>query len=148
MARRNTRIWAATIDEGINLTPLLDVLFNLFFFFVFATTIKHKEAVLNLTLPPAEQPAVAAQPAEALSIAITADQVIFFNDRRVDEDALLSELRKIKPDEISGIVVRGDAKAYHETVVKVLDACARAGQTKLKIEVAPLPKPEPPGERK
>lgn len=136
MARRN-RIESFRLDEGINLTPLLDVLFNLIFFFILATTIKEEKSFLRLTLPTARQPATPAEPRRTMTILITADQAIYLDGEATDAAGLEATLREVAPESIEGVVVRADAKAYHETLVKALEACSRAGQSKLKIEVAP-----------
>jgi biopolymer transport protein ExbD len=125
------------LDEGINLTPLLDVLFNLIFFFILATTIKDREAFLDVTLPDAQQSAAASETKPTWTIVLTADQRVLLNGEDVEADALADRLAETPPEDIDGIVVRGDTKAYHGTLVKALDACARSGQTNIRIEVAP-----------
>jgi biopolymer transport protein ExbD len=133
------------LDEGINLTPLIDVLFNLIFFFILATTIKSREAYLAVTLPESEQAVAAAQSDQSTWVIVMGeDQALYLNEEPVDEATLTERLTNVSPEEISGLVIRGDAKAWHGTLVKVLDACARAGHTEISIQTLPLHASTPP----
>lgn len=136
MARKR-RMALSEPDEGINLTPFIDVLFNLIFFFILATTLRDKQAFLSLSLPPARQPAKAAPDDKPWIVAITADQEIFLNDEPIDEATLEERLKSKEAAEAPGILIRGDAAARHERVVKALDICARAGLERVRIEVKP-----------
>ncbi len=125
------------LDEGINLTPLLDVLFNLIFFFILATTIKDSEAYLDVTLPEAEVAGGEAEQAAIWTIVLTSDQTVYLNGEEMDQETLTTRLKEATDEEVEAIVVRGDTKTYHGTLVSTLDACARAGHTSVRIEVAP-----------
>ena len=50
-------------------------------------------------------------------------------------DALEKELISHQPREVEQIILKGDANARHETIVRVLDACAKAGHICVSVEV-------------
>ncbi|HPB31676.1 MAG TPA: biopolymer transporter ExbD [Candidatus Sumerlaeota bacterium] len=131
--RRHLLTWAG--EESINLTPLLDVIFNLIFFFLLATTLRQARAFVDIRLPHSSR-AVEDQPEQnILVISITRDDVLYLDQKSLTEDELLESLRAAAPEKTEKVVVRGDAEARHQMVVKVLDLCAQAGHRNVSLEV-------------
>lgn len=137
MPHNSNKHWFEELQPGLNLTPLLDVVFNLIFFFILATTIKESQAFLNVTLPYSEQAQVVEQtPPSTLEIVVSETNEIFIQDKLVDIKSLPDELRKINQSrKIDNVIIKGDAKAYHQTIIQVLDACASAHLYKVSVEV-------------
>lgn len=137
MRRRNKESWLP--ESGINLMPLLDVIFNLIFFFILATTIKESKAFLDVKLPKSTEAQAATAP-QALVINVTEENQIFLQDEEVPLDTLNKSLEALKAEKnINRVIIRGDAKAYNQTIVSVLDACAKVGLLTVSIEVKPKP---------
>ena len=131
--RRHLLTWAG--EESINLTPLLDVIFNLIFFFLLATTLRQTQAFIEVDLPSAKQAAVAEAPKKKIEITLTVDNRLYLNDREVDFDELENRLREIDPEKVERVILKGDAGARHENVVRVLDICSAAGHLGVSVEV-------------
>ena len=131
--------WFEELEPSLNLTPLLDVVFNLIFFFILATTIKENPSFLNVSLPFSEQARVTEQKQPGtLVIAVDNDNNVHVREQRVEPAALADELKKIVDTEsIDEVIIRGDARAYHQTIIRVLDACAAARLYKVSVEALP-----------
>lgn len=136
MRRRNS-LFTFTLDEGINLTPLLDIIFNLVFFFLLATTLRQQEAALNVELPVASDAAQQQQDeAETIVVNITRANVIIIDGRVLSREELAEHLRARaaeKPD--LSIVVRGDGESDYQTMIHVMEAGMASGLSNIVFDV-------------
>ena len=132
----------------MNLTPLLDVIFCLLFFFILATSVKQERRALDVRIPESGQAAKKIEETPWLEVLITRENEIIFNGRTLNADELadaLEEAKRSAPAPTPGrptdeILIRTDGKADVQTFVEVSDACARAGLKAALMET--LPKPE------
>lgn len=121
--------------EGINLTPLIDVVFLLLIFFMVSTTFT-KETHLSIDLPEAQGQA-STERAEQVEILISAEGAYSVNGQSLVNNRV-STLRAALA-EVSGgdnqrpLVITADAKAPHETVVRAMDAAGQSGFVHLSI---------------
>ncbi|GAA5444610.1 biopolymer transport protein ExbD [Microbulbifer sp. NBRC 101763] len=122
-------------QDGVNLTPLIDVVFLLLIFFMVSTTFT-KESHLKLNLPEAAGPQAADQP-QAVEILISAD-----GSYSVDGQALInkklttlkSALSEVSAGEYNRpLVITADATAHHQAVVRAMDAAGQLGFVNLSI---------------
>lgn len=132
-----------TEDEGINLTPLIDVVFLLLIFFMVSTTFT-KRTQLSVDLPEAvgEQKSEVPKQIEIMiavdgSYAVN-DQVLVNNKIETLKAAItkLSEGNNKVP-----LVVTADAKTPHQAVVQAMDAAGQLGFAHLSITTR-QPEPE------
>lgn len=130
--RRHLLTWAG--EESINLTPLLDVIFNLIFFFLLATTLRKTQAFLQVDLPAASEAQKSSLSEQNLIITVTEDDKIYINDQETNPDLILDQLKEFAPEEISRIIIKGDEKADHGIIVVILNACAGAGHTGVSVQ--------------
>jgi biopolymer transport protein ExbD len=133
--RRRRRLLSWDTEESINLTPLLDVIFNLIFFFLLATTIKQSQAFLDVKLPKSSRANIVKKEKKIIVITLDKENRIFFEKDEVSIDDLEKKLIETSPEEVDRIVLRGDAKSYHESVVNILDVCVKAGHRGVSVEV-------------
>ena len=133
------------IDDGdeepsINLTPMLDMVFNLLLFFLAATTFAKDEVELDLRLPHA----ASGQPAgdtKQLIVNVLADGNVNVDGRPVTLEALRQRLTAGKERDAGlSVLVRGDRAAQFGVGIQVLDACRLAKITK--VDFAALPEPK------
>ncbi|MDQ2075607.1 biopolymer transporter ExbD [Marinimicrobium sp. ABcell2] len=121
--------------EGINLTPLIDVVFLLLIFFMVSTTFT-KETHLSVDLPEAEGQA-SAERAEQVVILISAEGDYSVNGQSLVNNRMATLRAAL--EEVSGgdnqrpLVITADAKASHETVVRAMDAAGQLGFVHLSI---------------
>ncbi len=112
---------------GLQLVPMIDVIFLLLIFFVTASVFAQLEGELPITVPsaPASEPGVRS-PGEII-INVAQDGSIIVNQRALDVPALedvLERIASLYPGQ--AVIIRADRKTYHMDVVAVLNACAAA----------------------
>lgn len=122
---------------GIDLTPMLDVVFLLLIFFLAATTFARDEVELDLRLPQASS-GQAGKADTQLVINLLADGRIHVDGREVTLEALRQKLTAAaarNPEQ--KVLVRGDEKAQFGIGIEVLDACRLANLKKLDFGAVP-----------
>jgi biopolymer transport protein ExbD len=118
----------------LNLTPLLDIIFNLIFFFVLATSIRDRaqERQIEIRLPEArsgDSPTTAPQIPE---IVVKADGSVFFNGEQVTDAELEEKLRAaVETQDLEEVLLASDGDATWQRIVTVNDICRRAGITQV-----------------
>jgi biopolymer transport protein ExbD len=124
-------------DTGINMTPMIDVVFLLLIFFLAATTFAREEVELDLRLPTAKSGSQG-RGDEQLVINVFADGRIAVAGREVPLEALRQKLQAaVARDAEQSVLVRGDQDARFGVGMQVLDAC-RLAKVK-KVDFAALP---------
>ena len=120
---------------GIELAPLIDIVFILLIFFVVSSTFI-RENVLEIELPTSQSTADA-RADETIEVVITANNEIRVGERLIPAATvatLMVELgNRVVDTNMRRVVVRADAKSRHETVVLVLDAANLLGLTQVNI---------------
>jgi biopolymer transport protein ExbD len=123
-------------DAGVDLTPLIDVVFLLLIFFMVSTTFI-RETQLKIDLPEASGEL---QEIEDDVIEITVDrrgdyavnQQLLVNN---EMDTLLRALRErmTERDPSARVIITADASAAHAAVVRAMDAAGRVGLSRISI---------------
>lgn len=122
-------------EVGINLTPLIDVVFLLLIFFMVSTTFT-RETQLSIDLPEAE-----GQPREEVEKEVEV-LVSEAGGYRVNGQALVdTRMRTLQAaiykvsagDTTLPMVITADAQAAHEDVVRAMDAAGQMGFVHLSI---------------
>ena len=118
-------------DVGIEMGPLMDIVFILLIFFVVTSSFT-RETGVNVTKPQAQSASQLEK--ENLLIAITREGTIHMNERQVDlaslQDILKQSLAKA-PDREA--VVIADKESETGVLVQVIDICNLAGVKKVSI---------------
>jgi biopolymer transport protein ExbD len=125
-----------TWDEAgglINVTPLVDVVFQLLLFFMLTTTFHaHDLEQLGIELPQAKSGAAAQD--GGLVLEVHRDGSVTCQGRALTSEALRTLLeQKARADRDTLVTIRGDAQAKHESIVTVMDACGQAGLRQLAV---------------
>jgi len=120
------------IASTLDMTPIVDVVFNLLIFFALTLNFAVTSGGINVKLPKASS----AEPvrAEELTINLTSDGKIFLNDKPITLDKL-SERLKEKQDKESLIIIRADKSVEHGRVVEAMDVVRTNGFSRLAIAV-------------
>lgn len=128
---------AAHRVSGVEVTPLIDVVFLLVLFFMVSTTFSR--AALKIDLPEAEAPPgeLRAADVEVRVSAAGAYAVAGEALPSMDVDALVGALSPLAP--ATRLVVLADAAAPHQAVVRVLDAARRVGLRHIRLATRPPP---------
>ncbi len=115
-------------EFGLQIAPMLDVMFVLLMFFMVMAGQQVKEAELGVSVPGSGQPSTTAK--TPVTIRIAPDGVVTFNDTPVDsrEDREMPKLRArlknlIEAFAEQSVIIRPNDRAPYQRVVDVLNAC-------------------------
>ncbi|MEQ8820227.1 MAG: biopolymer transporter ExbD [Sumerlaeia bacterium] len=114
----------------LNLTPLIDILFNLIFFFILATEIQDRERFRDIALPPsssasAEKPYEDEPPPE---VALDRDGQIYFDGEALSDSEFIDRMTQFVRDrKVDEIILSSDAGLNWGRIVEVTDLCQQAG---------------------
>ncbi|MFZ5536154.1 MAG: ExbD/TolR family protein [Pseudomonadota bacterium] len=126
-------------EVGLDLTPLIDVVFLLLLFFMLTTTFVEATR-LKVDLPEAGQGAAAEHKDEPWVIEIDAAGHYALNGEVVEADQLAARLRAVPGrSEDTQVLIRADGRATHQAVVRALDAARAAGLVHVGLATEPAP---------
>ncbi|MCA9773103.1 MAG: biopolymer transporter ExbD [Myxococcales bacterium] len=120
----------------VEMIPLLDVVFLLIVFFIYAFLSMSVRQGLAVTLPEAASGVLDTR--DYLAVTIDAEGRVFLNKKEVASPDLSAALDPWRGDKRE-VYVSADREARHGAVVAVLDALRREGFTDVAIETAPGP---------
>lgn len=119
----------------IGLTPLIDVIFLLVIFFMVSTTFR-KESELQVDLPEASPQPVQSERL-SLEVAIDAAGQYAVNGKRLPDqqpNTLMRALEAIAGDDREQpFIIRADAQAEHQFVVRAMDIAGQLGFVRISI---------------
>jgi biopolymer transport protein ExbD len=122
-------------EVGVNLTPLIDVVFLLLIFFMVSTTFT-RETQLNIDLPEATGKLAEAVERQ-IEILISEDGSYRVNGQPLVDSrmrTLQAAIYKISSgDTTLPLIISADAQAAHQSVVRAMDAAGQMGFVHLSI---------------
>jgi biopolymer transport protein ExbD len=131
---------ATSGDVGFNMTPMIDIVFQLIIFFLLSSHLARQETQLALPLPTAEsgeESSGSEQPRVVVNV--LADGSLFASGRRVTPGelaAILAERRAEHGSELE-VRIRGDRSVPYARVESVMRACTQAGIWNVSYGVMP-----------
>jgi biopolymer transport protein ExbD len=123
---------------AINLTPMIDIVFNLIIFFMVSARFSEIEKKVDLSVPEVGGTAALSEIARSRVINIYRDGTITLDAAPVtltELRGLLAAAHRQVPD--LEITVRGDGLAPYQHIAAVMTACRQAGIAEMGIAVAP-----------
>lgn len=118
-------------EQGIDLTPMLDVVFIMLIFFIVTATFV-KESGIEVNRP--EASTATTQNRAGIFVAIDNKGDIWINRRRVDEDSIRPNLERLHAENPQGtVVIQADGEAVTKKLVAVMDAARAAGIYQISI---------------
>jgi biopolymer transport protein ExbD len=117
-------------DEGpaVDLTPVIDMVFNLLIFFLIATTFQQTERELNIALPNAAAAAPISATLREITINVDVAGTIIVNGKAIEAEPLRALIKSaVAANPQQKVTVRGDRQTAYANVVKVLDICKSSG---------------------
>ncbi len=124
----------------INLTSLIDVVFNLLIFFMVSTSF-NRASEINVNLPAAST-AQSSSNTAALEIVIDREGLYHLGDQTIsDISTLIIALKSLaKDDLIRPLIIQADGQTPHQVVITAMDAARQVGLTRLSLATRqPLP---------
>ncbi|GIW48479.1 MAG: biopolymer transporter ExbD [Deltaproteobacteria bacterium] len=132
MRFRGQTIKKSGFGSTVDLTPIVDTVFNLLIFFALSLNFAATSGGINVKLPKAQT--VEPVKAEQLTINLTKDGKLYLNDKLITLDKLNDTLRQNQKKD-SLIVIRADSSVEHGRVVEVMDIARTNGFSRLAIAV-------------
>lgn len=115
------------IKSGIELAPMVDIVFLLVTYFLINATLVRNPAI-KIELPKSQTAQSEMQ--RTVVISVKNNNQIYLNDRRIELKSLPVELKKtIKDKEKDHVIIKGDKKASYQSIVSVMDYVHQAGIT-------------------
>ncbi|HJP39914.1 MAG TPA: biopolymer transporter ExbD [Gammaproteobacteria bacterium] len=111
-------------EEGINLTPMLDVVFIMLIFFI-VTASFIKEAGIEIERPDAKT-AVNKKNANII-VAISANNEIWMDRKRIKPQGVRGQIERMHAENPEGsLIIQADKDSYSKTLMIVMDAAREA----------------------
>ncbi|URA10700.1 ExbD/TolR family protein [Thermospira aquatica] len=124
--RRNAKF----ISE-INMTPVIDIVFQLLTFFMLTSTFI-KSSAINVDLPSSKTSD--AQPVREVVVVLYKDGRITVNNQPVQKNAITSFISKYAQQDSELVVtVQGDKRVDYGLLIEVMDAVRQAGVKRLSL---------------
>ena len=123
-------------EAGLNMTPMIDVVFQLIIFFVvtIAQQQKELEMELRLAMAPDGKPVEKKDP-RTINVDVDDEGRVYIARQRLSLPALRAILRQSvnRHGQTLPVVIRGDMAARHEYIRRVIDTCSEAGLWRIKF---------------
>lgn len=123
--------------SGVNLTPMIDIVFLLIIFFLVSSHLARQETRLPLDLPAASTPGPADPERAALTITVDPEQRWLVGGRVVDLAGLRATLAEHlqREGDAAAVRIRSDRVVPYRRIAPVLRATAQAGIVDLTLAV-------------
>jgi biopolymer transport protein ExbD len=124
------------LKPGSDMTPMIDIVFNLLLFFLLSSSYVQHTA-LEVRLP--EATSAPSIEGEAVVVELTRDDRLFFQSKEVTLEELRAGMREAYPEKGSTrpLLIRADAQAFHGRVVALLDIARDLGVSSLNVATIP-----------
>ena len=123
-------------DAKLDMTPMIDVVFQLIIFFVVTAAMQNKALETNVRMAMAPNgPVESVKDPRTVLVDVVEDGTIQVMKTRISEGQLLTILNNAR--KTSGqstlVVIRGDLLTKHEAIKRVMDICGKAGLWKIRF---------------
>lgn len=120
-------------EEGINTTPLVDVMFNLLIFIIITAQYSNIQS-LKVNLPKA-QSGTGLEKMEQIVLTLTKEEKVFLNDKPIILDSLREQLQAYaKKEEQPRVILQADEGSTTGGLVRLMDIASQVGLKKISIE--------------
>lgn len=128
MRRRNRR---KTEEQGLDLTPMMDIVFIMLIFFIVTTSFV-KETGVDINRPNAET--ADRDEKGNILVAITQNNEIWIDKRRIDLKAVRANIERLKIEYPEGsVIIQADKEARSGLLVETMDQIRLAGVQNISI---------------
>jgi biopolymer transport protein ExbD len=113
---------------GIDLTPVIDTVFNLLIFFLVATTFHQSEREMRIALPHSTTAGPISLSLRELVVNVDAEGRIVVGGRVMSPESLRALVREaVAQNPEQKVTIRGDRSAAYAHIVAALDICKSEG---------------------
>ena len=127
----------ASIRSNVDMTPMIDIVFQLILFFLVSTTFAVLPGI-KLNLP--QSHTSESTSVQGITITADADGLLFFNEKEVSADDLKKELTlydtgALKKEEFP-VSLEADSEVTNGTIVKIFDIIRESGYSVINLRTA------------
>ena len=123
-------------DAKLDMTPMIDVVFQLIIFFVTTVNMADKANETNVRMAMAPNgPVETVKDPRTVLVDVVEDGTIQVMKTRISEGQLLTILNNARKTsgQSTPVVIRGDLLTKHEAIKRVMDICGKAGLWKIRF---------------
>ena len=114
-------------ESGIDLTPMLDVVFIMLIFFIVTASFV-KESGFDVNRPPKTEQPPKDDEVKNILVNIANNGQLFVNRRPVDAGALTANIKRLHAESPKGsVVIQAEDDSRNELLITVMDAARKAG---------------------
>ncbi|MFC0269415.1 ExbD/TolR family protein [Kushneria aurantia] len=132
MRRRRSQMQEET--TGVDLTPMLDVVFIMLIFFIVTTSFV-RESGVEIERPEASQ--ASERPDTQVLVAITPEGAVWVDGQAVDSDSVGERVRAALPDGEGSVVIQADRASQTGLLIQTLDRIRQAGVDNVAVAASP-----------
>ena len=118
------------LEKGLDITPLVDVVFQLLIFFMLTSNFIYQPSI-KINLPKAVTSEVVHE--KSLTLTINKEGLLYFNDTLISEKALKEELVQGAKSHKAIMLIKADRGTELGQVVKIWDLCRESGMTQINV---------------
>lgn len=112
-------------STGLNLAPMIDVVFLLLIFFLVSSTLQGEEAIYNIKLPDSSIGREAAQ--EKINIFLDKNNKIYYQEKEYSKANLSALIKELKLSNLKSIKIYADRKSEFQAVVFLIESFKNNG---------------------
>ena len=123
-----SRAWSNELEEenseGINISPLIDIVFILLLFFI-VTSVFVQETGVEIERPQSSQ--AVALDRESIYVAVSADLKVFYGGSEIGLQGIVPTIERLSPSDDQQVIVQVDGRVPTQFLVEVIDEVKQAG---------------------
>jgi len=115
---RSKKINNKGVGSALDLTPVVDIVFNLLIFFALSLNFAAASRGIDIKLPSASSAKTIRS--DQVTVNLTKEGLIFLDDKKITLEQL-GPMLKEKADKKSLVIIRADSDVEHGKVVRIMD---------------------------
>ncbi len=123
-------------DAALDMTPMIDVVFQLIIFFITTIDMENKalETKVRMAMSP-HGPVEEKKDPRTVTVDVERDGTVKIQQTKLSDGQLLTILTKARATSggSTPVVIRGDPKAKHDDIHRVMAICGKAGLWKIRF---------------
>ena len=122
------KAWSSDLEEesgeGINISPLIDIVFILLLFFI-VTSVFVQETGVEIERPQSSQSVTLDR--ESIYVAVSEDLKIYYGGAEIGLQGIVPTLERMMPEDDQAVIIQVDGRVPTRFLVEVIDEIKRAG---------------------
>lgn len=129
---RSKKINNKGVGSALDLTPVVDIVFNLLIFFALSLNFAAASRGIDIKLPSASSAKTIRS--DQVTVNLTKEGLTFLNDKKITLEQL-GPMLKEKADKKSLVIIRADSDVAHGKVVRIMDIIKSQDLNRIAIAV-------------